>query len=220
MTSPTINRPRRLRTVAALALGFTAIPGAALAVAGDAIPGDPFKLGQENRISAASSTIRGSGQGVAGVLQVRRDGAGPGPALKVIDHGGGTKRAVDIQVDPGQSPLGVNPEAGKATNLNADKLDGRDEVDFLPSRLYGNTTGPVKGEDGNGKTVLLTALNGLKCDDGDVAISGGGNAVDDDDDLNSIVPFRSSYQIEFQDNGKPGLFRADIICADSARPFR
>lgn len=151
---------------------------------------------------------------------MRRDGSDIGPALKVVNRGGGNKRAVDIQVDAGQSPIGVSPDAGKATNLNADKLDGRDEVDFLPSRLYGNTTGPIKGRDGDGKTVLLTALDGLKCDDGDVAISGGGNAVDDADDLNAIVPFRSSYQIEFQDNGDPGLFRADIICADSARPFR
>lgn len=65
----TLSKPRRLRTVAALALGFTAIPTAALAVAGDAIPGDPFKLGQENHISDASTTIRGTGQGVASVLQ-------------------------------------------------------------------------------------------------------------------------------------------------------
>ena len=92
-----------------------------------------------------------------------------------------------------------------------------DEVDLLPSRLYGNTTGPVRGEDGNGKTVLLTALDGLKCDDGDVAISGGGDASS-----TTTTSTRScrSAAATVPGHGKPGLFRADIICADSARPFR
>ena len=47
-----LHLPRR-RAVIALALGFTAIPAVALA-ATDAVPGDPFKLGQDNRIETAT----------------------------------------------------------------------------------------------------------------------------------------------------------------------
>ena len=43
---------RNRRTVVALTLGLTAVPTVALA-ATDAVPGDPFKLGQENRIVKA-----------------------------------------------------------------------------------------------------------------------------------------------------------------------
>jgi hypothetical protein len=81
----------------------------------------------------------------------------------------------------------------------------------------------VKGS-GGGKTVLVSGA-GFSCDEGDVAISAGGNAVGPEDHMNGLVPFRSSYQIEFTDNDstKPGasnLFRANMICADVSKPFR
>ena len=50
---------RHRRTVIALTLGFVAVPTVALA-ATDAVPGDPFKLGQENRIVNQSTTLSGS----------------------------------------------------------------------------------------------------------------------------------------------------------------
>jgi ABC-type cobalamin transport system ATPase subunit len=84
----------------------------------------------------------------------------------------------------------------------------------MPSVLYGNGTQSLVQGPGGGKSLLLTALNGLSCDDGDIALSAGGNAVDIEDDLNGIVPFRSSYQIEFQDNGAPSKFSAYIVCMD------
>jgi hypothetical protein len=210
---------RRRRAVVALALGFTAVPAVALA-ATDAVPGDPFKLGQENRIVDATTTLSGVGQNSSGVLQLRRDtGSGIGAVLKVVNEGPGfARRGIDITVPPGQPPIAISTDAGKATNLDADKLDGKGKEDFLPSGLYGNgTAGLVQGQ-GGGKSVLLTALDGLRCDDGDIALSAGGNAVDVEDDLNGIVPFRSSYQIEFQDNGAPGKFSANIICMDLGSP--
>ena len=113
----------------------------------------------------------------------------------------------------------VNADAGKASNLNADKLDGKSEEDFIPSRLYGVSTGVVRGQ-GGGKTVLVSGVN-FSCDDGDVALSAGGNAVGAEDHLNGIVPFRSSYQIEFTDNdGASNSFSANMICADVSKPFR
>ena len=47
-----------------------------------------------------------------------------GSALVVKNPSGGS--ALDLQVDGGQAPLKVNPEAGTATNLSADELDGED----------------------------------------------------------------------------------------------
>ena len=211
---------RNRRTVIALVLGFTAVPTVALA-ATDAVPGDPLKLGQENRIVDQSTTLSGWGQKNEGVLKVHKEGglnAGAGAALKVVNDGKSIARGIDITVAPGQPPITVNPDAGKASGLNADRLDGKSEEDFIPSRLYGVGTGLVQGS-GGGKTVLVSGVN-LSCDDGDVALSAGGNAVDPEDALNGIVPFRSSYQIEFTDNGGASRFSANMICADVSKPFR
>jgi hypothetical protein len=210
---------RKRRAVVALALGFTAIPGVALA-ATDAVPRDPFKLGQDNRIAAATTTLSGADQGLDGVLHVRKAGGGIGAALKVENTSAGVAEpGIAVRVQPGQSPIQVNSEAGKVNFLNVDKLGGRSAEDFLPTRFYGNATSPVQGT-GSGKTLLLTAIQGLGCDDNDIALNAGGNAVDADDDLNGTTPFRSSYPIEFQDNGAPSKFSANIICMDSAAPFR
>jgi hypothetical protein len=208
----------RKRTIVALAVGFAAVPTVALA-ATDAVPGDPFKLGQSQRIDKASTILEGSNQLNDGVLSLRKTGGGIGPVLKVNNSEKGIgRRGIDITVPAGQPPIAINADAGKASNLNADKLDGKSEEDFLPSRLYGVATGLVNGP-GGGKTVLVSGVN-LSCDDGDVAISAGGNAVDPEDALNGIVPFRSSYQIEFTDNGGASRFSANMICADVSKPFR
>jgi hypothetical protein len=50
-------------------------------------------------------------------------------------------------VNAGQAPLTVNAEAGKATNLDADKLDGKDSTEFAPS------VHPHAGEDITSGTV-------------------------------------------------------------------
>jgi hypothetical protein len=208
----------RKRSIVALAIGLATIPTVALA-ATDAVPGDPFKLGQSQRIDKASTILEGSNQLNDGVLSLRKTGGGIGPVLKVNNAEKGIgRRGIDITVPAGQPPIAINADAGKASNLNADKLDGKSEEDFLPSRLYGVATGLVNGP-GGGKTVLVSGVN-LSCDDGDVAISAGGNAVDPEDALNGIVPFRSSYQIEFTDNGAASRFSANMICADVSKPFR
>jgi hypothetical protein len=221
-----LKRPRRLATTVALAISIAAVPTAALAVTTDALPGDPFKLGQENKIANATTTLTGNPAATTdGVLQVRRESGSFGPALKVENAvtGGIGTRGIDIRVPKNQSPINVNLDAGKS-NLNVDKLDGRDEEDFLPTRLYGNgTTSLIQGQ-GGGKSVLITALSGLECDEGDIALNAGFRAIDpaDDDasDLVAMEPFRGSYTIELRDNNAPSKFRANIICMDNARPFR
>lgn len=52
-------------------------------------------------------------------------------ALVVQNTGGGS--ALELQVNGGAAPLKVNPEAGTATNLDADKLDGQNSSAFAPS---------------------------------------------------------------------------------------
>jgi hypothetical protein len=87
----------------AVGLGTTALA---------AVPGAPLRLGQSNTINAVTSLAGRSG---AALLRLDNDGAGP---------------ALALQVEPGNPPLTVNAGAGKATNLNADRLDGLDEKAF------------------------------------------------------------------------------------------
>lgn len=72
-----------------------------------------FKLGKTNAVNALSSMVGSLAEPI-----LRLDNNGSGPAL-------------DLQVEPGNAPLSVNPEAGKAANLDADKIDGLDSSDFL-----------------------------------------------------------------------------------------
>jgi hypothetical protein len=65
--------------------------------------GGNFLLGRSNTATAVTTLIK----------------SGVGPALQLV-------------VPAGQPPLRVNATAGKATNLNADKLDGQNSSAFLP----------------------------------------------------------------------------------------
>lgn len=81
------------------------------AVAGTGV-GGVFNLGKTNKVNA-QSTLTGSTSGKN--LQINNSGAGP---------------ALGLAVGAGKAPLVVNATAGKATNLNADKLDGLNSTDF------------------------------------------------------------------------------------------
>jgi hypothetical protein len=217
-----LKHPRRIRTVVALALGFATVPAVALGVTNAASPGDPFKLGETNEITNATTIIKGTGQTSAGVLQVKR-ASGRGAALTVANESapnGIARTGISIRVPAATAPISVNEDASTASNLSADKLDGRDQTEFMSaSRVYRVGTTPVRGN-GNGSLAVVTATDGLKCDTGDIAIGGGGNAIDADDDLNAVIPFSGSYQLKFQDNGAPGTFAGFIVCSDAALPFK
>lgn len=73
-----------------------------------------FHLGHKN-VSGAVSTLVGK--------------VATGSALVVKNPSGGS--ALGLQVNEGQAPMTVNAEAGKATNLSADELDGKDSSAFL-----------------------------------------------------------------------------------------
>src|SRR5215207_7509377 len=87
-----------------------------------ALPGDPFKLGQINRVdhlSALVSNLSGA------VLKVDNDGSGSALDLRVGDPTAlpATKTVAPMQVD----------SQGSVFNLNSDELDGKSAKDFLPA---------------------------------------------------------------------------------------
>lgn len=86
------------------AVGLAMILAVVLGVASSALAanGKPFLLGQSNVATKVSTLVN----------------RGVGPAL-------------GLKVGADQAPLSVNPEAGTATNLSADELDGKDASAFL-----------------------------------------------------------------------------------------
>jgi len=76
-----------------------------------AVPGDPFRLGRINTINTLSTLV----------------GSASTPMLRIDNNGSGT--ALDLQVQPGKSPMRVNSGI-QVANLNADKLDGKTADDF------------------------------------------------------------------------------------------
>jgi hypothetical protein len=62
-------------------------------------------------------------------------GTESGPALQVTQQSNNPGASgVDVTVPTGKAPLTVNSTAGKATNLNADRIDGKDSTEFSPTR--------------------------------------------------------------------------------------
>ena len=106
----------RLARAASAVVGLAVVLAVVLGVATSAlaaVPGDPFKLGRTNTVDAASRLV----------------GAVAGPMLKVANDGTGPALALEART--GKAPLTVNAAAGKATNLDADRLDGKDSAEFL-----------------------------------------------------------------------------------------
>ncbi len=93
------------------AVGLALILGVATTALA-AVPGDPFELGQTNTINNALTKLAGSNAGT--MLTVDNNSSASGA------------RGLDLRVEPGKQPLNVNAEAGKAGNLNADEVDGKD----------------------------------------------------------------------------------------------
>lgn len=95
--------------VGAVAASVVMIATAALAGTGI---GGVFNLGKTNKVNAQSTLT-----GKAGSSNLQLTNTGSGPAL-------------GLTVGSGKAPLVVNAKAGKATNLNADKLDGLNSTDL------------------------------------------------------------------------------------------
>lgn len=181
-----------------LAVTLTLVLGGATAALA-AVPGDPFRLGRINSINRISELV-GSTSGV--MLRIDNNGAGS---------------ALELLVEPDKPPLTVNATAGKATNLNADKLDDMDSTELFTRRTstYEVFSEPAYGSGGGTLVIYVIA----RCDPGDKVVGGGGFANDGDDDLFRSFPTfdqgtAEAWQVAFQDNGAGGSFRASALCVD------
>ena len=100
-------------------------------------------LGSLNNAATAITRLTGSVSG--------------GPALHVVntDTAPGSK-ALQLNVAQGKPPLAVNSAAGRATNLNADKVDGLDSASFVQGG--GQASQGIRTiANGTSQTVLTTS---------------------------------------------------------------
>jgi hypothetical protein len=226
MTTKVVGRAMWLARDTATLLGLAAMLAVVLGAAttANAAAGDPLKLGE---INAANKITRllGSSDGVL---------------LGITNNGGGS--ALRLEVKPGKAPVSVNPEAGTATGLSADRLDGKDSAaflgkgdkafnsdkldgldsfdllqenerdDFLPNDTY-TASNPVRTSGGG-----VTEVQGAFCDSGDAVLSGGGGTLENDgrdDDLLFSAPNGSgSWTVTVRDNGAPSTVTVEAVCAD------
>jgi len=98
--------PRRLVVGVGIATLAISVVGSPVIVAGATGVGVALKMGVQNTVSAAT-TLTATTTGFA--FTVKNQGTGGG---------------ISINVKTGKSPISVSAGAGKATNLDADKLDG------------------------------------------------------------------------------------------------
>lgn len=113
-----IRKTFRIARGTALVLGMAMILALALGVVSAAlaaVPGDPLRLGQANVINALTRLV----------------GEKTGPMLRIDNNGPGY--ALQLLVEPNRAPLVVNADSGKAVNLNADEVDGKDSGEFVQS---------------------------------------------------------------------------------------
>jgi hypothetical protein len=82
--------------------------------------------------AAASYLVLSSTNSASTTTTLRSSVNGSVLALQNTNTVGGTSaRGLSISVPSGRAPIVVNSSAGKATNLNADKLDGIDSAGFV-----------------------------------------------------------------------------------------
>jgi len=143
------------RTTAAgigLAIALALVLGVAtMALA--AVPGDPFKLGQVNTINTITQLV---GDRNGPMFLVDNDSTGDGAS------------ALNLQVDRGNPPIKVGASSGTATNLSADKLDGKDQRAFADVSelgadqvvVHGPGPLPVEGTYTSDGGTLVTMASG------------------------------------------------------------
>ena len=126
MGSRIVEWVRTRRGVGAAAVGLT------LVVAGTAVAGNGrlanLQLGIANTINGYVTTLTGSLANGRMLQVTNTNTTSTAGGLGVITKGG---PGISVTVPTGRAPIAVNATAGKATNLNADKLDGLDQSAFL-----------------------------------------------------------------------------------------
>lgn len=152
---------RTASMVFGLALVLALIVGVASAAFG--ANGGNFILGQLNKATAMTQ-LNGNVSGKA-ALQVVNNNTAAG------------SKALQLNVAQNRPPIQVNPTAGRATNLNADKLDGKDSSEiginglervFTSSALNSDSPKSANARCPLGKVVIGT---GFQMNDGKRIVS-------------------------------------------------
>jgi hypothetical protein len=200
----------KLGRATVFAVGLAVILSMVLGVATTALaamPGDPFKLGRINSIDRLSTLV---GTTANAMLRVDNDGTGP---------------ALSLQAGANRPPIVVNAAAGKATNLDADELDGQNSSAFLPAEIYENSASQTISPDSSSGTTAT-------CDSGDIAVSGSyaitqtgaslevtsERRVDDrfDEETGQTNPSGWHVIAENPDTSAEGTITGYVNCADRA----
>lgn len=130
-----------------------------------------------------------------------------GSALVVKNPSGGS--ALGLQVSPDQAPLTVNAEAGKATNLNADQLDGLDSADL---RLRTGVYEVSKVHDG---MANMTTFDAVSCDDGDEVLAGGFIGLSSGARVIASIPqLNDTWAIGLESGSTAGSVNMYVQCYD------
>ena len=194
-----ISKAIRFGRATMLAVGLTvslAIALGAATAALAAVPGDPFKLGQTNTINKLTALVGGVN----------------GAMLKIDNNSGAADAtALNLSVQPGRAPMKVD-SGTKVSNLNSDKVDGKDATAFVPTRIY-TLELPFQGS-GGGQQTSRSAF----CNPGDVLLSGG-HSVDPGDNVILSNSFDSptagsGWTVVVEDNGSATQEFVEACCAD------
>jgi hypothetical protein len=215
----TMAMARGTATMMGLAVMLAVVFGAG-STALAAVPGDPLKLGRINAVDALTQLI---GTRNNALLRIENDSKGT------------SATALELQVDPQRPPIKTN-SLTKVENLHADLLDGRsadqfangiggtavdaDKLDGKHSAGYfsGNFYDRIKSDTGPGNG--FDNLVGADCDQGDVALGGGGDllSVNSSDYLVATGPGVASegrsWFARFRDDGAASVHAAWVRCAD------
>jgi hypothetical protein len=134
------------------------------------------------------------------------------PVLQIVNpNTAAGSQALQLLVADGKPPLVVNPTAGKAINLNADKLDGKDSQAFLSSSTYTRQRG-LPG------TANAWTQGSISCDAGDRALSGGYWNVDPGTSVERSLPNESlsssGWYIGYNNDATADEVWIMVVCAD------
>jgi hypothetical protein len=114
----------------------------------------------------------------------------------------------------GEPPMVVN-SATRVTNLNADRLDGKQAGAFLPKATYRK----FEGTAGTELPSSGSRLANISCDEGDVLLSGGYGSVDAGTTVASSQPVDSEqWELVWINDGTADDVIVTIYCADFGTP--
>ena len=134
-----------------LALVMALLFGVATAALAGTGVGARFQLGQTNTVNAVTRLV----------------GSVAGPSLQIDNNStDASATALNLQVEPGRAPLTVDSAAGKATNLNADRIDGLSSEELAP-RGYAqiNHNGPTVSASAKGVIDVVRTTQDVYCFD-------------------------------------------------------